>query len=367
MPDTKTKKDTTKVLFDRDKRTILESVAQAQFIAFAPYVFQASVILRDSGALRHLEQQGDKGATINEIAAHIDMSHYAARVLLEASLGIGLAFRKDGKYYLTKTGDIFINNRMTRINTDFMRDVCYDGAQDLKDSLTDGKPRGLRHLGDWDTIYQGLDTMRQPARNSWFAFDHHYSDNVFREALSLIFEKPVTNILDIGANTGKWALQCLAHDPNVRMGLVDLPGLLGIAEQTVTNAGYRERVTLHPTDMLDTTTTLPAGYDVIFMSQFLACFADEEILAILQKCHRALPENGRIFVNDTFWDRQRLEASAFSLQMTSLYFTSMANGNSQMYDSEVYVNLIKRAGFEIVRFFDKVGYTHTLFELRKSA
>ena len=62
-------------------------------------------------------------------------------------------------------------------------------------------------------------------------------------------------------------------------------------------------------------TDIDPANNVMFMSQFLDCFSDKEIVSILKKCHEALPANGRIFINETFWDCQRFEASAFRLQM----------------------------------------------------
>src|ERR1043165_3169249 len=208
-------------LFEEDKMTAVNAISQAQFIAFAPYIFQASVRLRDSGILKHVEESRTAGITMEEVIAKANMSAYAVRVLLEAGLGIGLVYRKDDKYFLAKTGHFFLNDPMSRINTDFMRDVCYDGAQDLKQSLEDGKPRGLRHLGPWDTIYQGLSILPDPANKSWFNFDHYYSDNAFPEALPLVFAHKPKKIMDIGANTGKWTLACLDHNKDVQVGLVD--------------------------------------------------------------------------------------------------------------------------------------------------
>ena len=72
------------------------------------------------------------------------MDHYAVRILMEAGLGIGLLYRQEEQYRLTKTGHFFLNDHMSRVNTDFMRDVCYDGAQDLEASLTQSKPVGLK-------------------------------------------------------------------------------------------------------------------------------------------------------------------------------------------------------------------------------
>ncbi|HYD21472.1 MAG TPA: class I SAM-dependent methyltransferase [Flavipsychrobacter sp.] len=363
MPDTPVVKKP--ALFETDKKSALDAISQAQFIAFAPYIFQASVLLRDSGILHEVETKRSAGITIDEVVAKVKMSPYGVRILLEAGLGIGLVYQQDNKFFLAKTGHFFLNDPMSRINTDFMRDVCYDGAQDLKKSIEEGKPHGLRHLGPWPTIYQGLSILPEPAKSSWFHFDHYYSDNAFPEALPLVFASNPKKIMDIGANTGKWTLACLEHNSQVEVGLVDLRVQLNVAEKNIADAGYSDRVQLYERNMLDPETTLPKDYDIIWMSQFLDCFSDDEIVAILEKCHAALDDSGRVFINETFWDRQRFEASALSLQMTSLYFTTMANGNSQMYDSKVFVQLIDTAGFKIVNQTDNVGLSHTILELTK--
>ena len=362
MIDTAVKKP---ALFSTDKKSALEAISHAQFIAFAPYVFQASVLLRDKGILAHLNQARMDGDTLSNIATAVQARPYVVRILLEAGLGIGLVHRKEDRFYLSKTGHFFLNDEMTRVNTDFMKDVCYDGAQDLEQSLEDGKPHGLKHLGNWDTIYQGLSILPQPAHSSWFAFDHYYSDNAFPEALPIVFANSPKRILDIGSNTGKWALACLDYNNTVSLGLVDLQVQLDVATKNLAEAGYADRVKAYNHDLLDPSLSLPEGYDVMWLSQCLDCFADEEIVAILQKCHRALPDNGSIFINETFWDCQRFEASAFSLQMTSLYFTTMANGNSQMYDSKVFIQLVEKAGFTVLQQHNNIGLGHTILEIKK--
>lgn len=353
-------------LFSTDKKPALDAISHAQFIAFAPYVFQASVLLRDKGILKFVEGTRRNGALPDEIASAMKLRPYVARILLEAGLGIGLVHRKEGRYFLSKTGHFFLNDPMTRVNTDFMRDVCYNGAQDLEASLERGKPCGLRHLGNWDTIYQGLSILPEPAHQSWFAFDHYYSDIAFPEALPLLFARSPKRIMDIGSNTGKFVLACLEYDDQIEMGLVDLQVQLTVAEKNLDEVGYAGRYKTWERDLLDPASVLPEGYDVIWLSQCLDCFADAEIVSILRKCHRALPQDGRIFINETFWDTQRFEASAFALQMTSLYFTTMANGNSQMYDSEVFKQLIDEAGFTVSQQHNNIGLGHTILELQKA-
>lgn len=358
-----TSKDT---LFSKDKVSALDAISKAQFIAFAPYVFQASVLLRDSGILESLSNTKGEGLTLEAIQQqHAHLSAYAVRILLEAGLGIGLVIRNDERYNITKTGLFFIHDQMTIVNTNFMKDVCYDGAQDLEASLTEQKPVGLRHFGDWSTIYPALSLLPEKAKDAWFKFDHFYSDNAFPLALDIVFQKPIKKLLDIGGNTGKWTLSCLNHNTEVEMGIADLPPQIAIAQQEIAKHGYSDRVQFHPLDILDSQSILPTGYDAMWMSQFLDCFSDDEIVSILTKCHKALNEDGVIFINETFWDRQRFPASAFALQMTSLYFTTMANGNSQMYDSQVFFKLIDQSGFQITAIHDNIGLSHTILEIRK--
>ena len=117
--------------------------------------------------------------------------------------------------------------------------------------------------------------------------------------------------------------------------------------------------------MLNENQKLPKGYDAIWMSQFLDCFSEKEITSILNKCYEAINDNGYIFILEPFWDRQRFEAAAFSLQQTSLYFTAIANGNSQMYHSEVFLKCVAAANFEVVEQIDQIGVSQSLLKCKK--
>jgi SAM-dependent methyltransferase len=331
-------------------------------------VFQASVLLRDRGILEAIAQgnRRKESATQEYLQNATGMSAYAVRVLLEAGLGIGLVYRNDGVYQLTKAGHFFQNDAMTRVNTNFMRDICYDGAQDLEASLDENRPAGLRHLNpEWETIYPYISQLEPDAKQSWFEFDHFYSDNAFPVVVPMLFANAPRRILDIGGNTGKFTLKCLNHDAGIHMGIYDLPGQIAVAKDNIEKAGFADRVSYYPGNILAADTQLPQGFDTIWMSQFLDCFSDEEILDILRKCHAALADDGQVFILETFWDRQKFEASAFSLQMTSLYFTTMANGNSQMYDSSVFLKITEEAGFVVDEIKDNIALGHTLLRLRK--
>jgi SAM-dependent methyltransferase len=355
-------------MYDKDPLSALEAVTAAQRLAFAPLAFQATAAMRDRGVLAALATTGPvQGRTIDEVAASTGLSVYAVRVLLEAGLGLHIVWRQGDRFILGKLGRFLLDDEMTRVNFDFTRDVCYQAAAHLDQSLMQGRPAGLKEIGPWDTLYEGLSVMPEPSRRSWHAFDHFYSDGAFPAACERLASLPPQRLLDVGCNTGRWAQVCLTRLPTLEVGLVDLPLQLERARERLAHAGLGERATLHPMDLLDPAAALPTGYDLIWMSQFLDCFADEEIVRILREAREALAPGGRVWILELFWDRQRFEAAAFSLQQTSLYFTCVANGNSQMYDSCVFMKLVERAGLEVSAVTDGVGGYHTLLECRVAA
>lgn len=350
--------------FSRDKKSAFESKELAQWIAFGPVIFQAARVLRNSGILALVESTKE-GFTNEEIAQKLNMSEYGVRVLLESGLGLGLVLLKDDKYTLGKTGYFILNDPLTITNMNFVHDVNYKGLFHLEESIETGTPVGLKELGNWDTIYEGLSQLPQHVQKSWFSFDHYFSDDAFPLVLPMVYKDGVKRLLDIGGNTGKWAIASTAYDPGVHITIMDLPGQLNVAKQRIAELGLGDRVSFLPVNILDETLSFPKGFDVIWMSQFLDCFSEAQIVSILKRCYEALDENGQVYILEPYWDRQKFEIAAFCLQQTSIYFTALANGNSQMYSSKIFIKCIQEAGFEIIEETDHIGLSQTLIKCKK--
>ena len=352
------------ITYKQPTKTAGEARAAAQRIAFGPIVFQATVSMRRLGILDKLFANPD-GMTAAQIATSLGISEYGIKVMLEVGLSSGIVALSEERFTLTKTGYFLLKDELTTVNLNFVADVCYDGMQHLSDAIVEQKPKGLKVFGDWSTIYEGLSQLPEPVQASWFAFDHFYSDRAFPDALRVVFERPVARLLDVGGNTGKWALQCVAHDPRVHVTILDLPGQLEKARRNIQAAGMSDRVVCQPIDLLNDAAAWPKGADVIWMSQFLDCFSAPQIVSLLKRGHAAMDDNTSLYILETFWDRQQHEAAAFSLHNTSLYFTCLANGNSKMYHSSEMKECVAAAGLRIVRDIDGIGIGHTLLECKR--
>ncbi|MFL6671937.1 MAG: methyltransferase [Massilia sp.] len=352
--------------FSPERQSAFAARFDAQKIAFGPVVFQCVRYAWKRGMLQAIADAGDDGLSLEQLAADGRWRPYALKVVLETCLSAGVVYLDAGHYVLDKAGFCVLTDSLTQVNFDFNHDVCYQALFALEQSLDAEKPLGLTTFGDWPTLYEGLSALPEPARSSWLAFDHYYSDVSFPSILADVFATAPGKVMDIGANTGKFAVAALAANANVELHLVDLPGQLADAEARLREAGLRERAKLHPTDLLDTAAALPAGMDVIWMSQFLSCFSEAAIASIFARAATALAPRGQVLVMDTFWDRQRYEIASYCLINTSPYFTALASGNSKVYQSEDYIRLAKEAGLVLVTARDDIGYCHSLLRFARA-
>ncbi len=344
----------------------IDAIQEAHKIAFAPFVFQATVSLRDLGIFSLIFNKRKKGGiTIDEISNELSISKYGIGILLEIAESSNIVRKdNDNKYELTKIGYFLNYNETVNVNINFTHEVCYKGLFHLKESIKRSKPKGLKEFGNWPTIYEGLSQLPPKVQKSWFEFDHHYSDGIFDEALGIVFRKKPKSIFDIGGNTGKFAINACNFNSDVHIKIIDLPGQLNKALKNVKNESFENRISGYEINWLKDNPKIPEGANLIWMCQFLDCFSTKEILKILTSCVNSMDNETELLIMETFTDRQKFDNAKFILEATSLYFTALANGNSKMYKATEIAKLIDKSGMKINEDI-KVGEYHTMFVCKK--
>ncbi len=354
--------------YTEERLSAREAQRLAEFIAWGPIVFQVSRLMVKFGVLDALRDSSD-GLTCADVVEKCNLSDYAAKCLLEASLSIGtvLVNTETERYSISKTGWFLLTDPATKVNIDFNHNVNYEGMFHLEESLLNGKPEGLKVFGSWPTVYEGLSSLPEQVQKSWFAFDHFYSDASFEEALDVVFHQHhVKSLYDVGGNTGKWALRCVEHDKNVEVTVLDLPQQIELMRHSISGKEGAERISGYGINLLDAQAEFPQReLDAIWMSQFLDCFSMEEIVSILRRAVKVMTADTRLYIMETLWDRQKYEPATLCLTMTSLYFTAMANGNSKMYNTDDMESCIRMAGLEIETIYDHLGQGHSIIVCKK--
>ncbi len=354
--------------YSHEQQSALEAQRRAQEIAFAPMVFQVSRLMVKWGILNYLAEHRE-GATQQEIVEYTKLSTYAVQCLLEASLSIGTILVNDDKFTISKAGWFLLNDPMAKANMNFNHDVNYNGLFYLEEALLNGKPEGLKVFGNWPTIYEGLSSLPEQVQKSWFGFDHFYSDASFAAALKIIFDgkRKVRRLLDVGGNTGRWAMQCVTYDDDVQVTIMDLPQQLEMMRKQTAGAKGADRIHGFGGNLLNESAAFPTpAFDIIWMSQFLDCFSEQEVTSICRRAAESMDDHSRLYIMETFWDRQSFETAAFCLTLTSIYFTALANGNSKMYHSADMERCVRNAGLEVEQIIDGLGLGHSIMICKKA-
>lgn len=357
------KENATKLRYRRERKgesSRIEALTKAQEIAFAPFTFQVVGTLLDTGILKFIDETP---STVEEISKHCGVTEYCAATLFDAAEHAGLVRCDDDKYTTTKLSQSFLYDEMTRVNFNFMKDVCYLGASELSESFKTSEPSGLhKFIGDYPTIYPALIRLPEKIQKSWYEFDHFYSDGCFEEALGIIFKDKPEEIFDIGGNTGKFEKACLAYNEECKITMLDLPENLERAQQNINSS----RCKFYGINVVDKKYAYPHFKGAVFMSQFLDCFSKEQIEYILTNIRLNMEDNTKIYILEPFTDNQLFEGAAYSLVHISLYFTCMANGKSKMYKKSDMEKIITKSGLKVVCEYKIGSHDYTLLECEKA-
>ena len=75
---------------------------------------------------------------------------------------------------------------------------------------------------------------------------------------------------------------------------------------------------MYKRQLLDRDVPFPTGFDAVWMSQFLDCFSEEEVISILTRVAQSIGKDSKVYIMETLWDRQRYETASYCLTQISL-------------------------------------------------
>ena len=149
------------------------------------------------------------------------------------------------------------------------------------------------------------------------------------------------SVVDVGGATGNLLAAVLSSQPGLRGVLFDLPHVVVDAPALLTARGVAERVTIKSGSFFE---TVPEGGDAYLMSHVIHDWNDDQCLAILGHCRKALKPDGRLLLIEMVLPAGDTPHPGKILDMVMLVFP----GGMERTEAE-YASLLQKAGFRLNR------------------
>jgi (2Fe-2S) ferredoxin/predicted O-methyltransferase YrrM len=274
------------------------------------------------------------GATAEQVGTKVHANARAAGMLLNALVALGL---------LAKSGDDYKNTP--------------ESARFFVQGSKDNHREGLLHTANiwhrWSTLTDAVrsgtripDDLRNHARDGseWTSnfiagMQRHAKDRA-PLVVKALGTAGVRRILDLGGGSGAYSIAFAKACPDVQCEILDIPEVVPLTAEYVSQAGVAAQVKLRPGDMLQD--EFGSGYDIIMLNAICHMFTEEQNREIFRRATRALAPKGRLVVQDFILNADKTgpqQAALFSLNM-------LVNTDAGASYSEVeYTRWMKAAGF----------------------
>ncbi len=271
-----------------------------------------------------------EGGNAEQIGTKISANARAAGMLLNALVALGL---------LSKSGDDYKNTP--------------ESARFFVRGSKDNHRNGLLHTANiwhrWSTLTDAVRSgARLPSsRDDTPEWTRNFIAGMQRNAkdrapllVKALGTTAVRRILDLGGGSGVYSIAFAKASPDVHCEILDIPEVVPLTAEYVSQAGVSAQVSLRPGDMLQD--DFGSGHDIIMLNAICHMFSEEQNREIFRRARQALAPNGRLVVQDFILNSEKTgpqQAALFSLNM-------LVNTDAGASYSEFeYTHWMKAAGF----------------------
>jgi SAM-dependent methyltransferase len=281
----------------------------SRIVAMASAYYDSCVLFTasDLGIFATLARGGPADAVA--IGHACELNQHGARMLLDACVAIGLLTKDGARYANTPEAAAFLVpgepadlSGAIRYN----RDV-YPLWGHLGDRIRTGRPveRPQVHLGE------------DAERTRTFVLSMHgRAKGIGRAVVPQLDLCGRKRLLDVGGGPGTYSMLIAQANPGVACTVLDLPGVVRVADDLIRQAGMPDRVATLPGDYH--TTPFGTGYDAVIFFGVLHQETPEAIGDLFRRAYAALAPGGVVYVLDLMTDATRTQpafSALFALNM----------------------------------------------------
>ena len=294
---------------------------------------------------------GREAATAGEIAQRSRTAPEPTERLLNALVALGLITKKNGRF---------------RNSPAALRHLVSDAPEYLGDIM--------RHRGSlwdsWSNLTRVVRTGKVPPRRATRTKERSfikgmgnigaYSAQETVRALRPELAR-AKRLLDVGGGPATYACAFARAKPDLAVTVIDLPGPLVYARETIAaeNLGRRVRVRAGNAREL---ASFGRGYDVVFMSNFIHSFKRPAVEDIVRKAARAVGNGGYLAIKDFY-----IESDGTAPPFAAMFSINMLTADAgDCYSREEVSGWLEDAGLTSTRFVTVAEHSGILVARRKA-
>ena len=230
--------------------------------------------------------------TVEKISKAIGTTHRAARIFLDALVGLGLLAKARGAYKLTPESKTFLVKGESQYLGNFI--LGTKGSMDKWGQLTEvvktGKP---------------TPTMENPeGRDDFFKdlvkglFSASFASGVILgKKLGVGKSLQGLKILDLGCGSAPWSLAMAVADPTSQVVAIDFPPILEVAQSYVKRFHATKQFELRPGDIHELRYERE-NYDLVILGHILHGEGEAGSKKLIKKAYDALKPGGKILISE---------------------------------------------------------------------
>lgn len=281
----------------------------------------------------------DKGhRSADEIARCAGTDVRATRIVLDSLPALGLVEKREGKYFLTPTAEVFLVQGKPSYVGDFRHVALalWDGMAHLKESLKTGKPLSRMDTGTelqvWEKLVLGIIVIAEPAAKA------------LCDVLKIGSERKGLRVLDIAGGSSIFGMTILSRDPMADVTQLDWPNVNAVAKRLNSERGLQGKIRFIDGEH-HTATIENDHYDLVLASNFCRFESPGGNQKLFAKAYSALKPGGMFVVNDFVPNEERTEPT-FALRFSVYTLTHTPEG--ECWTLSQYSDWLKKAGFAVI-------------------
>lgn len=244
--------------------------------------------------------------------------------LLDMLIGAGVVEARDGGYGLTARFRIAMRYRdLLETRLDFAGYLSSDYVEYLTGLVVDpaGFMRKARLFQLFDYRRATEPTVENYQRTrTWMRLTSTLTRYEAQAALRVQDFSGVRSLLDIGGNSGEFALQLCRRHPGMHATVMDLPLVCDVGQEHVLPEPERDRIAFLKADLRSD--PVPDGHDMISFKSMLHDWPEDVAAEFLRKAAASLEPGGTLLVFERGPMDFRAGTPPFSAIPTLLFFRS---------------------------------------------